>query len=364
MAERLRFMRTSADASGDGTTNTDSSGDNTHAYDSLSAAEAGEQADLVAAGDTLRIVCSVGSGSAADTTRVTFASANWTTAAANYVTMESASGEEATAEWNTANSRMSVSEAFNSILDLQIFSRIRNFQLENTANADQTRGINLDAATPATALDWEIESCHIRHTGTVTTTVASFGIQPFGDFALSIKIWNTFISGFYRGIRSRFNSTVGTTQEIYNLTCVEQGQYCINLDGWNNSNNVCKMRNLNLEAAIGAVADYLSPLSSARVETDILTADTSSPTSDGSKTFTFVSGTDFTNASDSDAVDAGTDLSSDPDLAFSADLNGITITGTWDVGAAQFVSAGGGELLQIPHHLAGGFNPLQGGFAR
>ncbi len=116
MAELTRYVRTSADAGGDGTTNTDSSGDGSHAYDSLSAAEAGEQGNLDTANDNLVIICSVGSGSAADTTTVTFDAASWTTPAADNIRIQAAAGEEAVASaYITANYRLEASQDYGAI---------------------------------------------------------------------------------------------------------------------------------------------------------------------------------------------------------------------------------------------------------
>lgn len=63
-----------------------------------------------------------------------------------------------------------------------------------------------------------------------------------------------------------------------------------------------------------------------------------------SQTFTFASGTDFHLASgDTGALDYGADLSGDGSFPFSDDFDGVTRSGTWDIGADEYVAGGGGD---------------------
>ena len=83
MAEVVRYVNPGADASGDGTTSALTSGDNTHAYQSLSAWEAGEQTNLISATDTHVVKCA---GTTADTTNMSIA--GWATNSSYYITIE------------------------------------------------------------------------------------------------------------------------------------------------------------------------------------------------------------------------------------------------------------------------------------
>ena len=87
-----------------------------------------------------------------------------------------------------------------------------------------------------------------------------------------------------------------------------------------------------------------------------LSEDTSSPQSGlRSKVMTFVSETGGSEdlhitSGDTVAKDAGTDLSGDAQYAFSTDIDGSTRSGTWDIGADEYISAGSA----VPALVAGG----------
>lgn len=338
MAERVRYVRTSADAGGDGTTNTDSSGDNTHAYVGLAEAEAGEQADLVTAGDTLRIVCSVGSGSAADSGRVTFSDADWTTGASNGITIEAASGEEATAEWDATKYRLTDAQGFSSVLTSDdVFMVVRNLQINNTDTSNQPRGIQIDGSS---AINVDIDNCYIKAATTGLSSVSA-GLRHNNSNASSLtRAWNTVIEGHFDGVNNAFSHSEII---LYNLTVVSVVGNGINLAAIGGSGTL-RAKNLILEAGSGSAWVTASPGTTDYV--DVFVDDTSSPSSDNSKTFTFASATDFTNASDSNAVDAGTSLAADANLAFSDDINGVTRS-TWDVGAGEYVAVGGATVRKL-----------------
>lgn len=81
-----RYVNTASTAGGDGTTNA-TSGAN-RAYVSLFDAEAAEQTDLVAAGNSMEIICE---GSTADSTAVSIS--GWTTGASNRLTVKATTGK-------------------------------------------------------------------------------------------------------------------------------------------------------------------------------------------------------------------------------------------------------------------------------
>jgi hypothetical protein len=79
-----------------------------------------------------------------------------------------------------------------------------------------------------------------------------------------------------------------------------------------------------------------------------LAKDTTSPDNDyDSSTLTFTnvgSGTEDFHliSSDTDAIDKGADLSG----TFTTDIDGVTRTGTWDIGADEYVASGGGGYVE------------------
>ena len=61
------------------------------------------------------------------------------------------------------------------------------------------------------------------------------------------------------------------------------------------------------------------------------------------QTFTFTGGDDYhLQSGDAGAKDLGVDLSGDGGLAFSNDIDDESRSGTWDIGADEYVAAGGG----------------------
>lgn len=342
MAERLRYVRTSADAGGDGTTDTDSSGDGSHAYDSLANAEAGEQADLVTAGDTVRIVCSVGSGSAADTSQANFDDASWTTDATNDITVEAKSGEEATSEYSATNYRMEVNLGFAAVLIVDDnFVTVRNIQIKNTATSNHPRGIQADGTS---AMDLDVEACYLESATSGLSAGTSAGIRINNNNASSTyRYWNCVVEGFADGLNCAFTHAEVI---VYNLTVVNPVTSGIDFGSIGGSSTL-RAKNLILENGTGSAWESTSPGTTDYV--DVFVDDTSSPTSDNSKSFTYASATDFKNATDSDAVDAGTDLSGDSALSFSDDINDVTRS-TWDCGAGEFVGAGGLAAAVFAYH--------------
>lgn len=131
MAEILRYVNT-ASTGGDGTTNNESGG--TAAFASLSAWEAATQTDLVSAGDSARVLCGTGSGTAADTGPVTVA--GWTTSATSTITIEANTGDEATSVWSTSKYRISGNG--NALLDWDNnYITTRRIQIECTGGSFQ-----------------------------------------------------------------------------------------------------------------------------------------------------------------------------------------------------------------------------------
>jgi len=84
------------------------------------------------------------------------------------------------------------------------------------------------------------------------------------------------------------------------------------------------------------------------------------PNSIHNATVTFVdaaNGDFHLDASDTVARDAGTDLSSDPYLAFTDDIDGETRSAPWDIGVDEYVSGGGGVLTAIADILLASLTP-------
>lgn len=319
MATVTRYVNTASSAGGDGTTNA-TSGAN-RAYVSMVACEAAEQTDLVAAGDILDIIAE---GSAADTARVNWL--GWTTDSSNYVNVRTTLANRHDGKWDNSSYRLdvngtSVSEAMK-VTDADV--RLEGLQIGlNTAPGSAAYGIY----GVSTGGDLYISHCIIR------STMSAGGNQYGVNSATSnTRIWNTFIYNFEdSGIQS--GSSGSYTVRAYNVTIINCRR------GFRASGNVFVVKNC-LGDSNGDV-DFTGTFTSAEynASSDGTAPGTNSRTS---QTFTFVDagGDDYHLASgDGGAKDFGVDLSSDPNLAFSDDIDGDTRSGSWDIGADEFVGA-------------------------
>lgn len=299
-------------------------------YTSLSAWESGEQADLVTL-DEIRVAeCYAMS----DTTAVDIN--GWTTDATRYIKITVPQAERHNGKWNTAKYRLEVSAADNSVLWVQEdFVRLEGLQVYNTSTGLYPGGVTVNA-TGATSTIY-ISHCIAR--SAVGTTYRQYG---FTLKAATVYIWNCLAYdwlGSTDSVGFRQNLLSGGTAYCYNCTAHSCDR------GFENGDNGADMIVKNCLAAgcsDGFIAGWAWP-SGCDYNASDLASDAPGTNSRNSQTFTFVDAAndDFHLAStDAGAKDYGTDLSADANLAFSTDIDGQTRSGSWDIGADEYIASG------------------------
>lgn len=319
MAEVLRYVNTASTPGGDGTTNA-TSGAN-RAYASLSEWESNEQTDLVTDGDTHRVVCE---GATADSTALTLD--GWTTGASNDITIETdaddANGRHE-GTWSTSHYRIVLSNDWTNIVNiLENYVSFIGIQYENTSASGS--GNLRYGATGNGALT--VSHCICKNS--VSTALGGIALDQVSG-TINYKIYNNVI--YDAGVGINIKSGQDDDGFIANNTIVDctTGIKGVgyNYGGLSFYNNICN----------GNTTDYDLTQSSPTTSNNISEDTTSPDTSYRSKAVTFndESGDDFSlGAADTNAKDAGTDRSAD----FTDDILGTTRSGTWDIGAFEYVS--------------------------
>lgn len=304
-------------------------------YTSLSAWEAGEQANLVTLDQIRQAECY----SMEDTTGVIVD--GWTTDATRYLRIYTPASERHDGKWNTGKYRLKTTDALPLWL-AEGFIRVEGLQIEvNRTIAGTTNGV--DVQSGGSAGEIRISASIVRSTGSVNNGI---GMDIGVASGSVVKTWNNIIYDFtrsgYYSASIKFNAS-GSTLYAYNNTLY--GGY-INLDAVAGTviakNNIAQGSQSN---------DYNGTFTSSNYN---ISGDATSTGGANDKINTTVSFVDLTNrdfhlaASDTAAKDAGTDLSGDANLAFSDDIDSQTRTGTWDIGADEYVVVGG-VSFPIPH---------------
>lgn len=306
-------------AGGNGTT-TALSGPNA-AYASLSAWNAAEAQDLTDnGGDVMVVNCA---GTAADTTGVTLS--GWTTGSTNYIEIV---GNNTTGILDTSKYRMEVSTVIYCLRVVNAgsdFVRVRNMQFKNT-NADGDC-VEFDRAQAAT-YDHRVSNC-----------ILYGGVYGLYLGRTTVKAWNNVIYGMSTVGIWCLSGYAAPTAELYNNTIINS------VRGINAQSGTVTSKNN--YAGGNTTGDYLGTFTSSSTHAS---SDATGNTGLQNIAVSTSAGAYFTNVTggsenlhintSSALIDVGT---SDPGSGlFSDDLDGVARTGSWDIGADEFVAAGGG----------------------
>src|SRR3990167_608231 len=272
-----------------------------------------------------------------DTTALTID--GWTTGSANYIEIYPTSTARHSRVWNTTTAYRLVTSTIPAILIAEEYVRIYGLQVECTgAKSSAARGIRIN--TNNATSDIRIIGCILRATGSGTPSEFCNGIQTLSRCHLVAA--DNIRYGWNNGICFLYEGTSTTNQIAYNNTCVDNNNNGIRYEGGttyaNIQNNLCSNN----------TTDFT--LTSPDSTTTNMSGDATSPQTglrNKDAAFTDYAGDNFTISSTSDAIDVGTDLSGDSYYTFSDDPAGNqTRSGTWDIGAFEYVSVEGG--LSIP----------------
>lgn len=313
-------------------------GTNGATYVSLAAALSGESAaapNLVADTCILTIECYA---SAAPDTALADTGTGYTTSASYYINIVVPTSERHDGKWNTSKYRMECSggSANGGALKIQeAYTRVTGLQIKHssTGNFQEVTCIyNSNGPT-------RISNCILWNAVANNSAILNGVYGPYG----AATIWNTV--AFRTGAGST-STNVGyhahqATMTLHNCTAYGYGT---NFYGTASGPGVLK--NCISQASATAGYNYTTSTGSDYNLSD--RADAVGSTVYNSKTLTF---TDTANgdfhlvASDTDAIDKGT---ADPGSGlFSDDIDGVTRSGTWDLGADEYVAAGSTFVPQI-----------------
>jgi hypothetical protein len=324
------------------------------AYTSLSLAETGTEntvidadlrnfdtwsggKDITASNEQWNIVCYAGQGGVADTTAVTIN--DWTTSEDSFIKVytptrsdEVGVSQRHSGVWDDGKYKLIIDDS-TAIISLDDYAKIEGLQVRmvNT-NVTTKEAIDVNFVTALTN-ETKISDNIIDGQG----SSYSIGIYS-GDADTNIKIWNNFIYDCNADFFGAVRVSDSNTSYIYNNTIVDSSSGII---GDSDGNTVAKN---NIVKGCGDSWSYYYDFATG---TDYNATDGTDNIGTGSnnrisQTFSFSDETnnDFHLASyDTAAKDSGLDLSSDPYLSFSTDIDGDMrgVSGSnWDIGADEY----------------------------
>ena len=323
-------MNTGSASGGDGTTPA-TTGDN-RAYHSLFEAEANNR-DLQTNNEIWSVECA---GVDADTTTVTWD--GWVTSSSQTVTIH---GDNTTGKYNANAYRMEASAATQVLAVTDQYIILDNVQLRNTA------------ATYANAvITWSTDPT--GNFGTIRNCIVYNSRARYGaidiNSAQNMKVYNNIIYNITRDTNNAadggsgiivVNDNDAEASYFYNNTiynCVDAGWIGLTAGiDYLLKNNICYGND---------AYDYKG--SSAAASVTNLSSDGTGSTGFTSKTLAFTNveaGTEDFHlvVGDTEAIDKGTDVYSDATIAVTSDIDNDTLTVRNDIGADEYVAAGGGS---------------------
>lgn len=318
----------------DGTTST-AGNSGTSAFATLAQALDSLPGTLV---DAVTINCS---GTAADTAQVNQAHWDFVTSAANYILVQ---GDNTTGKYDTSKYRIEVTNLDAIYNNNASHVRLANLQVQltvSTSGGDDYTCYRLATANNSTAgtVDHRVSNCiaKIVVSGGATDnvfgfinsdpTTASGGTASGG----TCRIWNCIAYGGYCGFSS--DGTTWATNNLINYNCTAYGNEINFLD-------VQKCLNC-LATANTSAGDFLSTGTTGHSNNASGDASAGGTNARINQTFTFVNAAagDFhLQSSDAGAKDHG--LTDPGSGLFSDDIDGQTRSGTWDIGADEYVNPG------------------------
>lgn len=335
-----RYVNTASTAGGDGTTNA-TTGAN-RAYATLAAclsALVTAYPNLVTSDVVLDVRCS---GATADTAQPTIA--GFTTDATRYLQITG----EASKSWDTAKYRLTVAAASVFAGVPPSFTRLIGLQLRNT-NGYKI----LDCGTPTAGYTFLVRDCLIDHVG-----VARGGANPVINSAGTNSRHITLVNNVVVGALDQFVQWQysGGTKVAYNNTVRITGLAGTAAIQLANGGGSAPTRVINNIVEVTAGSCYDVSAGNSLTSSANISSDTTSPqTALRSTTLTYTNAAtgDLTPAAtDTVALDVGTDLSADATYPFAADIMATARPqgSAWDIGAIERLASGGSTALPVFLH--------------
>ena len=338
---------------GDGTTQKTSGSD--AAYASLQAALDAQSADLVTAGDSLVIICG---GSTADTEVEDSGTVAWpgmVTSATNNITIQADENHEGV--WNNTIYRLE-SDSYYRVLGIPSdqFVTIVGLQVSNTRSPSGGAGADIFEVVGSGAGAVTLDRALLRHTGTNISGGSGKGVRTSrltGDCVVTIQnciAYDCLTNGYQMRV---VNTSGGGAIHVLNCTAVNCATG-FSVAARSSSGGVGSLRNCIAQGSSnvdfgtggsgipGGTWTATNNLSEDATATNVDSDSGATSITSTSLTFRDAAAYDYhLAATDTAAIDAGVDLSS----TFTDDIDGVTRTGTWDIGADQYAAAATGGLL-------------------
>lgn len=337
---RDRYVDAGADPGGDGTTPAKTSGDGSHAYDALHTALEGEKGDITAASgsdEIIRIFCG---GADADTTPVV-TNSGWTTDIDHYVHIQPVAGAEHPGYWDSSVYRLVRANGGT------IFTAwyLEYFWVDGLQIEGQDANYAFDLDTSGSGNTIRISNCLIRFSYSAGGNKNPVGV--YARFVGTLKAWNnvTYLTDSFSSTGvfkfAWYLQDGGLTAYLYYNTVAGGFDNGI----VNHSTSTLVLRN-NL-VIDSTTADYQNGADTASHN---LSSDASAPAGDEIRNAspTFQGTDDYRLASgDTDAQDAGVDVSADLDLPVTDDMVGTTRDLVApEVGAWEIPAPGGAGVIK------------------
>lgn len=323
-----KYVNTASTTGGDGSTNNTSG--LTRAFASVDDAMVWFEANSPLS-EQWTVYCT---GSTADTVARSI-NVDIGTSATNYVLFTTQGSDRHEGVWDASKYRLSITNADSPFyLNAANHVRIDGLQMEMiSTTADEFILVKpSNANQTGNGKDLRVSNCILRSNNPTTGTTVGIECRPFGSGSGEVYIWNNIVYGFTSGIRCEAGPP---TAKLYNNT-VYDCEYNI----YANSTSACIAVN-NLSAA-GGTTDFLAGGSFASGTQYNASSDGSAPGTNSrtSQTFTFVDSAnkDF-HLTSGDAGARNFGLSDPGSGLFSDDIDGETRSGSWDIGADEYVAA-------------------------
>jgi len=316
-----------------------------HAFNSLENTVTGASgskylntSDLVAGNYILNIPCYYDSGP--DTTAVSVT--GWNTGSSNYIKIYTPNNTAAevnlsqrhSGKWNTGKYSLEVTGGVSAIFIAVNYVRIDGLQVKSTDSTSNNNDIIVTASSISGASEVSVSNSIVQ--GVMSgSSIDLSGISNWSTITV-MKVFNNIVYNVYQAtgnVSGICNGSTGVMYAYNNTVYGNQLGLRINSGTLISKNNLSYNNTDNYNGGFAASStNNLSGPSQAD-------APGSSPRNAATVSFINTSGTNFhLSASDTGARDYGVDLSGDKYLPFTTDIDGQTRTGSWDIGADEYVA--------------------------
>lgn len=292
-------------------------------YTSLSAWEAGEQTDLVAADEIATAECY----SMQDTTVLKIS--GWTTDATRYIRIYTPASERHDGKFNTSKYYLDIDFGAGGGTGLYVWEdyvKIDGIQLRVKA----ATGASCIGASSQTASDNHHEISNSIFTSHPSSTVAVVGMNYNTTNLYTIYIWNCIVYDMTYGSGGA-GIALGSGSNMYVYNCTVYNCY-------RNIRRFTGTVTVKNTASFDGFDDFVGTMTIDYCASDDGDGTNAVTPSDWSTVFEdYTSGDFHLKSTDTDLIGAGTD---DPGSGlYSDDIDGETRTGTWDIGADEYIAA-------------------------